>query len=205
MRSVLTARPAAAVMGLAVVLSTLGLGGCEEITRRIDFERMIDTPRVDAFEPMSWGRQRRDQRALRHPVEGTVPLEQTIESVPLDATEIPVPVDAALLRRGRERYERLCAACHGMLGLGNPGVVLHMVLRPPPPLFEARIREQPPGRLYATIRDGYGLMPAYARWLDARDRWAVVAYLQVLWFSQSVPLDQLPPYWAERARAELAP
>jgi mono/diheme cytochrome c family protein len=186
----------------AALATTLALSlgsGCEGLVERVDLERMIAQPRLDAFEPVPW------PVAVRRPVDGTVPRERELEPLDLAAPEIPIPVDEALLRRGRDRFERLCAACHGVLGLGKPGVVPHMQLRRPPSLHEPRIREQPPGRLHATIRDGYGLMPGYARWLDARDRWAVVAHLQVLWASQSVRLADLPPAWAERAREELEP
>lgn len=185
---------------LARVALALGLcAGCEEVTRRMDLERMIEQPRLDALEPVPW------PVSVRQTVEGTVPRERELEALQLAASEIPIPVDAALLRRGRDRFERLCAACHGVLGMGNPGVAPLMRLRPPPSLHEPRIRAMLPGRLHATIRDGYGLMPSYARWLDARDRWAVVAHLQVLWTSQAVRLADLPPEWAERAREELEP
>lgn len=186
------------LLGLASGLAS----GCEEVTKRMDFERMIDQPKLSAFERVPWPAVR---RAVRRPVDGTVPRERELTTVSLDQTTIPIPVDDRLLRRGRVYYERLCATCHGMVGLGNPGVVPHMTLRPPPSLLEPRIREQAPGRLYATITEGYGLMPGYARWLEGYDRWAVIAYLQVLWISQGVRLTDLPPPLAEQARTELEP
>lgn len=190
-------------IALAAMLG-LGLGsGCEEVTRRMDFERMIDTARLDAYEPVPWPEV--DERAIRRPVSGTVPREGEIGVVSHTLAEIPVPIDMALLQRGRERFERVCSACHGMLGYGNPGVAPHMTLRPPPSLYEPHIRAQSPGRLYATVTEGYGLMPGYARWLDERDRWAVVAHLQVLWISQTTAVADLPPQWADQARMELEP
>lgn len=191
--------PRTRTYGLAASLA-LGLAsGCEEVARRMDLERMIEQPRLDAFEPVPW------PVSVRQPVEGTVPRERELEAVDHETGEIPISVDEALLRRGRDRYEHLCAACHGVLGMGNPGVVPHMRLRPPPSLHEPRVRALPPGHVYTVVRDGYGLMPGYARWLDARDRWAVVAYVQVLWGSQSMRLADLPPQWAERIREELGP
>jgi len=186
----------------ALLVAGLLLGGCEELTRRMDLARMIDQPRLDAFEPVPYGV---DPDAVRVPVEGTVPREAELGAVDLALQEIPVPVDEELLHLGRRRFETVCAACHGMLGFGNPGVAPHMTLRPPPSLYEPRIRAQPPGQLYATVTQGYGLMPGYARWLDERERWAVVAHLQVLWISQTTRLAELPPRWAEDARTELQP
>ena len=186
----MTSRPRlgsfALTLGLAVALA-LGLclalaPSCAAVVRRLDLERMIEQLRLDGLEPVPW------PVVVRQPVEGTVPRERELDPLDANASEIPIAVDEALLRRGRDRFEQLCAACHGLLGFGNPGVVPYMRLRPPPSLHEPRIRTQPPGRLHATIRDGYGLMPSYARWLDARDRWAVVAYLQVLWTSQAMRL-----------------
>ncbi|QSQ23705.1 cytochrome c [Pyxidicoccus parkwayensis] len=50
----------------------------------------------------------------------------------------------------------------------------------------------PPGFYYQVISGGYGLMPSYAV-LKPEDRWAVVAWLRVLAFSQRAPLSAAPP------------
>jgi hypothetical protein len=66
-----------------------------------------------------------------------------------------------------------------------------MTLRPPPSLHEPRIRDYSDERLFTTISEGYGLMPALAATLAPPDRWAVVSYVRALERSQSVPLDAL--------------
>ena len=91
---------------------------------------------------------------------------------------VPIPVDRLLLEHGRERFEILCAACHGITGDSESVVAGNMDLRKPPSLHEDRIRAFPAGRLYRVIRVGYGLMPSYAAQLSVDERWGVVAYVQ---------------------------
>jgi mono/diheme cytochrome c family protein len=118
------------------------------------------------------------------------------------ASSIPIAVDRALLRRGRDRFEVYCAACHGATGDGKSIVAAHMSLRKPPSLVDDPVRSFPPGRVFQVITDGYGLMPSYASALAVDERWAVVAYLRALTLSAHVTLDALPA--AERRRAEEA-
>lgn len=51
----------------------------------------------------------------------------------------------------------------------------------------------PPGFYYAVVTEGYGLMPSYADELKPSERWAVVAYLRALAYSQSAPVSAAPP------------
>jgi mono/diheme cytochrome c family protein len=138
-----------------------------------------------------------DGRAMRTPPPGTLP--RTAEDVPGDSLAdggyvdtIPEPVDAAMLARGRARFESVCAACHGIRGDGDSVVASKMQQRRPPSLHEERIRMLADGEIAAIIRRGYGFMPALASSLDARDRWDVVAYVRALQASQ-VSRAQLTP------------
>lgn len=184
---------------LVLVLVLLALGGCNRLENNIDFERMIDQAKFEAYEP--------DITApglgvMRHPPAGTVAREPVLDpdlTVELAPTgefrrDVPMRVDRPLLERGRDRFERFCAACHGVTGYGNEPVTENMSLRPPPSLHQADIKAQPPGRIFSTITHGYGLMPSYANELSPRDRWAVVAYLRALWLSQEAEFSALPAY-----------
>ncbi|WP_426752728.1 c-type cytochrome [Myxococcus sp. Y35] len=62
---------------------------------------------------------------------------------------------------------------------------------PLPPGWEAL--PHPPGFYYQVITEGYGLMPSYAAELPPEERWAVVAWLRVLAYSQRAPLSDAPP------------
>jgi mono/diheme cytochrome c family protein len=139
-----------------------------------------------------------DGMGMRAPPEGTVPFHGlgdpavdtglSADGKPLAVS--PVPVDAALLARGRDRFDIHCAVCHGVLGDGDSQVAMNMSLRRPPSLH--LYRDRPDGYLYQVISNGYGLMPSYAHSLPVHDRWAVVAYVRALQLSQHAAAEQLP-------------
>ena len=93
-----------------------------------------------------------------------------------------------LLKRGKQRYDIYCSACHGYSGNGRGTVALKGYKPAPADLRVTRGgKKLSKGELYAIITQGYPLgnlpvktMPAYNISLDVRDRWAVVEYLQVL-------------------------
>lgn len=139
--------------------------------------------------------------AMQLPPDGTMPVD-AIAGDPLlatgiandrYATRIPVPVDRALVESGRHDFEVFCAACHGILGDGNSVVATKMALRKPPSLHQARLVAAPPGQIFATIRQGYGLMPSYAVQIGIRDTWGVVAYVRALQLARAAPVADLPP------------
>ena len=165
-------------------------------TPELSLERMIDEPRVRAYEASSAFS---DGSGMRHPPEGTVTAAADIDPVRKTGivngayvTEIPVPVGTALLARGRDRFEIVCATCHGSTGTGESVVAEKMSLRRPPSLHEARTKAYPAGQLYGIVKNGYGLMPAYGATLQEQDRWAIVAYLRALWLSRAATVAELP-------------
>lgn len=149
-----------------------------------------------------------DDMGMRVPPAGTIPRERDLDVALGQGTDaqgkplsrIPVRVDEPLLARGRIVFDGNCAVCHGVLGDGDSEVASKMSLLKPPSLHSARVLALSPGALYQVIRDGYGLMNAYAEQIQPRDRWAVVAYVQALQLSQHARLSQLSP--AARARLE---
>ena len=62
------------------------------------------------------------------------------------------------------------------------------------------MRSYPAGRLFQTIRKGYGLMPSYRVELTVRDTWGVVAYVRALQLARGARVADLPA----DVRAELA-
>jgi mono/diheme cytochrome c family protein len=163
----------------------------------LDLERMLDQHKYEPYEASPLFA---DGRIMRRPPEGTVARDALLGPPALVEgmragdylAEVPVAVTRQSLERGRNRFEIFCGLCHGLAGTGESQVAENMRLRPPPSLHDPRIRAYPPGRLYRVIARGYGLMPAYANQLPVADRWAVVAYVQVLQSSQAVPLAALP-------------
>jgi len=108
---------------------------------------------------------------------------------------IPLELTAALLERGRERYNISCAVCHGAVGDGN-GVVSKYGFGGIANLLEARFRTMPDGQIFQTITHGKGNMGAYGSNITVEDRWAIIAYMRALQKSQNasskdVPADEL--------------
>lgn len=128
---------------------------------------------------------------------------------------IPVPVTNEMMRRGRERFDIFCSACHGYSGDGKGMVGMQWsydlpTFQDPKYVFGS---DDPDGRgtdgfIFHTIRNGVPnapgaqpalKMPSYREQIDERDAWAIVAYFRALQRSQQVPIDRAP----ERYRPEL--
>jgi mono/diheme cytochrome c family protein len=105
--------------------------------------------------------------------------------------EVPVKVTPELLRRGRERFEIFCAPCHGRTG-GGDGMVVQRGFKTPPSYHSDRLRGLPVGYLYDVATRGFGAMAGYAEQVPPADRWAIVAYIRVLQYSQHAPVADVP-------------
>jgi mono/diheme cytochrome c family protein len=184
---------------LAMLLPLLALAGCPRLDPMQRQQKAKAYQSSDRFA---------DGLAMRHPPAGTVPhgplLDPAVETGrgpdgrPLRL--LPVAVDGKLLARGRQRFDVICATCHGVLGDGESQVAMNMSLRRPPSLHQ--FRELPDGYIFQVISQGFGLMPSYAAQLTVQDRWAVVAYLRALQLSQHATLDEVPPDARERLDQE---
>jgi mono/diheme cytochrome c family protein len=198
-----------------LLLFVLALAGCRQ--------EMADQPRYDALEPSDFFG---DRRSARPKIPDTVargqfhhdPLLHTgrVAADDVDfADEFPFELDADVLLRGQERFNIFCSICHGYTGHGNGKIVERGYLKPPdyhtdfarglrPPSEGPKVllRDAPAGYLFDVITNGYGGMPAYDAELAPRDRWAIVAYIRTLQFSQRLPADKLTPEERERLPAE---
>jgi mono/diheme cytochrome c family protein len=173
----------------------LTLSGCrtEDVFIELDpdLNRMLEQPRVDPYE---------SAEALRLPPEGTEvyapggsdPRWLAGKDRAGFVRVAPRAPTRATLAAGRERFETICAACHGVIGDGV-SVPARFMPRPPPSLHEARLRELAAGDLFQVISQGYGVMPGYATLLAAGERWAIVDYVQALQLSQNARLSELSP------------
>jgi len=108
-----------------------------------------------------------------------------------DATVFPFPVDAAVMARGRERFEIFCTPCHGRTGTGD-GMIVQRGYRRPPTYHDDRLRNAPIGHFVDVIANGFGAMPDYSDQVNARDRWAIAAYIRALQLSQHAQLADVP-------------
>lgn len=93
----------------------------------------------------------------------------------------PVPADPASLERGEVLFNRICAVCHGLAGVGAEANIIEKF-----PLLAAYNISGPPtsgytdGFIYGKIRVGGPIMPAYGHQISHFDRWNIVNYLRVL-------------------------
>jgi len=140
-----------------------------------------------------------DARSARPLVAGTVArghlhddsLLETGRAGNADAETFPLTVDAALLARGRERFDIYCAPCHGRTGYGD-GMIVRRGFRRPESYHTDRLRAAPPGHFVDVMLNGFGAMADYADKVDARDRWAIAAYIRALQLSQHATINDVP-------------
>jgi mono/diheme cytochrome c family protein len=127
----------------------------------------------------------------RLPAPGSVPVASPMGEVlpaftqtELDAVAPtlvnPLSATPEVMARGEMMYLRHCSACHGVEGAGD-GTVVGPGRFP----FATAVRDpataaRSDGYLYAVVRAGRGLMPAYGERMGHLDRWAVVLYMRQL-------------------------
>lgn len=125
---------------------------------------------------------------------------------PVFLSKIPgsVVVDAALLKRGEERFNIYCTACHGYMGDAKGTV--SALYNPTPANFYDPTFADPKnvrsldGWIFHTIRwgkpgggtDGKMNMPAYGHAVNERDAWAIVAYVRALEAAREGTIDDVP-------------
>lgn len=111
----------------------------------------------------------------------------------------PVSITSATLERGQTRFNIYCSVCHDRVGTGK-GMVVLRGFTPPPSFHTDRSRgfqlkgldlklvKAPVGYYFEVITNGFGAMPYYRDQIEADDRWAIIAYIRALQFSQHAAL-----------------
>ncbi len=110
----------------------------------------------------------------------------------LQVVLIEMPERTPSLARGRELFQRECAACHGAAGKGDGPA--GRALRPPPPSLAdaAGLMAATPLSFYQRITMGVNgtAMPAFESRLPLEDRWALAVYASTL--RQVAPSGDVP-------------
>jgi mono/diheme cytochrome c family protein len=127
-----------------------------------------------------------DGRSMRLPPANAVPRERSLAAL------TPPPVTAALVERGRERFDIHCAVCHGFAGDGESVVASKMSLRAPPSFHEEKYRPYTVAQIFEVVTQGYGYMPKYDSEISVSDRWAISNYVKALQLSQRASVDDVP-------------
>ncbi len=153
-----------------------------------------------------------DGRAMRPRVEGTIAQSGMIGDTHtfmgiVDgawATAYPtgLTIDRAFIERGQERFNIYCSPCHGKGGFGD-GLVHHRAQQlvetgvngtswvAPKNLHEDAIKALSVGELFNTITNGVRTMSGYASQIPAKDRWAIISYIEALQVSQNANPDHV--------------
>lgn len=88
-----------------------------------------------------------------------------------------------LLARGQEAYSVNCSVCHGAVGNGK-GITTIYGMAGVANYHADKYREMADGEIYNTITNGKQSMSSYGHQVKVQDRWAIVAYLRVLQYTQ---------------------
>ena len=108
---------------------------------------------------------------------------QGAAAYPDDVEIFPLAITYPVVKRGKERYEVFCSACHGLTGNGD-GMIVRRGFRRAASFNTDNLRQAPVGHYFDAITNGWGAMPSYAAQIPAQDRWAIVAYIRALQLSQ---------------------
>jgi len=178
------------IAAVALAGASLAAMGCS----RLD---MQDQPKYKPQRPSDFFA---DGRSEREPVEGTIARGELNEDTEFyegkdasgkDIEAFPIAVDKAVIERGQNRFDIYCAPCHGRIGNGL-GMIVRRGFKQPPSYHIDRLRQAPVGHYYDVITNGYGAMLNYASQVQPRDRWAIVAYIRALQYSQNANINDLP-------------
>src|SRR6185295_8231082 len=181
---------------LAFVL-VAALGGCRQ--------DMHDQPKYIPLRPSDFFP---DGRSARPLIEGTIARGHLNDDTAFYTGKgpdnkllntFPFPVTKDVILRGQQRFNVYCTPCHDRTGNGN-GMVVRRGFRHPPTFHSDRLRQIPNGHIYDVITNGLGAMSDYASEIEARDRWAIVAYIRALQLSQQASINDVPA----DARGQLA-
>ena len=177
-----------AVSAFIVIVAALSGSACRQ--------DMHDQPK---YVPLRGSAFFNDARSARPVVEGTVARGQLHDDDLIytgkvkgeDADLFPMRVDAAVMARGRQRFDIYCAPCHGRTAQGD-GMVVRRGYRRPPSLHQDRLRSAPVGHFFDVMTNGFGAMPDYAAQIRVQDRWAIVAYIRALQLSEHATITDVP-------------
>jgi mono/diheme cytochrome c family protein len=187
-------------------IPALALAGISLLTAGCSRLDMQDQPKYKPQRPSEFfadgrdGRPELDGTTARGELHEDIAFYNGKDAAGKDIDAFPIAIDKAVIQRGQQRYDIYCSPCHGRLGNGL-GMVVQRGFKQPTSYHIDRLRYAPVGHMYDVITNGYGAMLNYSQQIQVRDRWAIVAYIRVLQYSQNVNVNDLPT----EARAKLPP
>ena len=164
------------------------------------------------FHPQGESKLFADGRAMRMPVDGTVPQGALKEDdgyfrgKNADGTFLaraPITVTETTIKRGQERFNIYCAPCHDRTGAGR-GMVVQRGFFLPVNLASEHTRQIGDGEIFDYISNGVRNMPSYGAQVPEEDRWAIVTWVRVLQRSQYASLNDVPAEMRDKIEREAA-
>ena len=118
----------------------------------------------------------------RRPPDEVKALEQRFAAALGSEAALELPRAAIDLARGRQLYERSCASCHGIAGLGDGPAARGMNPKPPGVGDRATMHDVSPATMYRIVSVGIAGTPmaGFAAALTPEQRWNIVSYLMSL-------------------------
>lgn len=195
---------------VVTAVSILGFRG--SLTERPPLEVFPDMDRQPKYHPQAESAFFADGRSDRPTPAGAIPFGRTAlaaeakylaaddhlyRGLAADGTyargyPAEITLNAALLERGKLKYDIYCTVCHGATGDGN-GITKQYGMGATPTYHDERLRSVPEGELYHVITAGKGNMLSYADKIEPADRWAVVAYVRTLQRAQTGKPEDVAP------------
>ncbi|MCK5800777.1 MAG: cytochrome c [Deltaproteobacteria bacterium] len=114
------------------------------------------------------------------------------------AKRIPYRLDHAFVDRGRDRYGIYCSRCHGLAGDGRGILRTRDITVKPASHLTPRLRHEPVGYFFRTLTFGLRAMPAFARLIPLKDRWAIATYVRALQIASAAPFSFIPKAIAKK-------
>ena len=173
---------------LLTVLVAVTASGCTRIDNAIAsvpfLAMMRNSPSLDPYEaprPAPPGAVPYESPAgvVLPPMEGTETALSAFAASPAGQNPLAME-DTAALALGQVMYDRHCSVCHGPEGQGNGSIIGPDRFPFAPNIAATPTTERPDGYIYAIIRAGRGLMPAYGSRTTHLERWAMVNYVRQL-------------------------
>lgn len=173
-------------MLLLVLAVTLTTGACtqfEDVLASVPiFSYMRNSPAFDPYEaprPAPYG----SVPFVSPAGESLGPEEATEDGLNAFAARITNPLapnDSLALRAGKVMFDRNCMVCHGKEGKGDGPILGAGKFPMAPNLTAPTTVARADGYIYAVMRAGRGLMPAYGPRMNHLERWATVMYVRQL-------------------------
>lgn len=130
-----------------------------------------------------------DGATMRTPVEGTVARGELRaddayyrgkDAAGEFITSAPMEFTADMIKRGEERFDIYCSACHGKKADGKGKILFYKYPIPPANFYDERIKNLSDGHMFNAITAGWLNMPSLKAQVSVEDRWAIISYIRSL-------------------------